>query len=101
MQVKGLSLRQMVASDAVVVAHLHLASWQTAYRGVLSDDYLAVRAEGERLRHWKKRLGAPTESQFGLVAEYEGVPTGFAFVVAEADPRYGNLLDNLHVVTAM
>lgn len=36
-----LALRLITRADAGVVASLHAASWRTAYRGILSDKYLA------------------------------------------------------------
>ena len=37
----SLTLRAMTAADATIVARLHAASWRTAYRGILSEEYLA------------------------------------------------------------
>jgi GNAT superfamily N-acetyltransferase len=69
-----LVLRAMTADDAAIVARLHAASWRTAYRGILSDEYLAGEVELERM-----------------------YPVGFVFVLCDVDAVYGNLVDNLHV----
>jgi ribosomal protein S18 acetylase RimI-like enzyme len=92
-----LALRPIGAGDADLVASLHLASWRTAYRGILSDDYLALRAEAERRRYWTDRLAAPRDQETGRIALLDGAPVGFFYLVADADPARGALLDNLHV----
>ena len=33
-------MRLAMSADAAAIARLHVASWQTAYRGALPDDYL-------------------------------------------------------------
>jgi GNAT superfamily N-acetyltransferase len=92
-----LTFRPISAGDADVVASLHLASWRTAYRGILSDDYLAHHAEAERQRHWARRLETPRDQEAGSIASLDAAPVAFFYLVADADPRRGTLLDNLHV----
>jgi ribosomal protein S18 acetylase RimI-like enzyme len=42
-----------VPDDADEVERLRVTGWQTAYRGILPDDYLdAMRVDGERRRRW-------------------------------------------------
>jgi GNAT superfamily N-acetyltransferase len=93
----AVTIRPMRAGDAALVASLHLASWRTAYRGILSDGYLAHHAEAERRRHWTRRLEAPRERETGRIASLDEEPVAFFYVVADADPPRGTLLDNLHV----
>jgi hypothetical protein len=40
MQPGSIIFRSAVSSDSAPVAELHAASWQSAYRGFLSDTYL-------------------------------------------------------------
>ena len=35
-----MTIRAAGMADAVAIAQLHTRSWQTAYRGILSDDFL-------------------------------------------------------------
>jgi GNAT superfamily N-acetyltransferase len=94
------SLRPLLDSDAATVAALHVDSWRTAYRGLLSDEYLANDIERERLAAWHARLPVELAGQaFGFVAEIDAVPVGFVYVQRDAHPDYGDLLDNLHVAT--
>jgi GNAT superfamily N-acetyltransferase len=87
----------MAPDDAAVVATLHVESWRSAYRGILSDDYLDGPAAADRRAHWERRLNAPAPDACGLVAAMAGQPVGFAYLIANADPARGTLLDNLHV----
>lgn len=98
--VANLVLRPMTGADVDVVAALHVASWRTAYRGIFTDDYLDTAAGAERQAHWTRRLKSPQPLQAGFVAEQQGVPVGFCYLIADADPERGTLLDNLHVVEA-
>ena len=87
----------MHAADIEVVAALHTASWRTAYRGIYTDAFLDGPADAERRAHWTRRLAAPGTTQAGVVAELGGVPVGFCYLISDADPARGTLLDNLHV----
>jgi GNAT superfamily N-acetyltransferase len=90
-------LRPMRADDIEIVTALHVASWRTAYRGILTDAYLDTLAEAERRAHWTRRLVTLTPTHAGVIAEHDGEPVGFLYLIAEADPARGTLLDNLHV----
>lgn len=90
-------LRPMQRADTALVAALHVTSWRTAYRGLFSDAYLDERAEAERLAHWTRRLEALPPTHTGVIAEVAGQPVGFLYLIADADPARGTLLDNLHV----
>ena len=59
-----LTLRDSAAGDALDVARLHSESWQTAYRGILTDRYLdEIVPEEHRLR-WRDLLeGAPVRGE--------------------------------------
>lgn len=93
-----LVIRAMHAGDVQTVASLHVASWRTAYRGILRDAFLDLDAAGNRERHWRMRLAATSGTAAGLVAERAGTALGFAYLVADADSARGTLLDNLHVL---
>jgi hypothetical protein len=42
------TLRDATEHDSPAIARLHADSWRSAYRGMLSDDYLDHRAHSER-----------------------------------------------------
>lgn len=94
-------LRPAGASDASAIAALHAASWQYAYRGILTDDYLDHRVRAERQALWEERLSHPSPRQRVLVAYEGGLLAGFACVCLDEDPVLGCLLDNIHVVRTL
>jgi GNAT superfamily N-acetyltransferase len=53
----------------------------------------------DRLAAWSDRLAKPDPDRLTLLAE-EGGLVGFANTLFEDDPRWGALLDNLHVADA-
>jgi GNAT superfamily N-acetyltransferase len=79
------------------VAALHAASWGSAYRGILSDDYLDRQVGDHLLSMWTGRFAAEDSSRLVLLAEEGPELLGFACVFLDADRQWGTLLDNLHV----
>jgi GNAT superfamily N-acetyltransferase len=93
-----ITTRPIVGDDATTVADLHTASWRSAYRGMLRDEYLDGDITTERRAVWAQRLGTPMDAHYGFIAESEAGPVGFVFLLGGADPTWGTLVDNLHVV---
>ncbi len=93
------SLRPMRGDDADAVAALHATSWRSAYRGMLTDQYLDHEVDADRQSVWRERLQRPDAAPaFGVVAEDAGGQMmGFAYVMPDHDPEWGTLVDNLHV----
>jgi ribosomal protein S18 acetylase RimI-like enzyme len=83
--------------DIERIAQLHAQSWKTAYRGILSDEYLDHRVEADRLTVWHERLTNPAPNQYTLVAEEGGELRGFVCAFGNKDERWGTYIDNLHV----
>ena len=84
-------------ADAGRIAALHADSWRRHYRGAYADRYLDGDLVADRRAVWSARLAAP-EGTRTIVAERDGELVGFVHVVFDADPRWGSLVDNLHVV---
>jgi GNAT superfamily N-acetyltransferase len=82
--------------DAPAVAGLHADSWQRHYRGAYSDTFLDEEAPTHLTRMWTERLATPTKTST-IVAEHEGDLVGLAHTFLDKDPRWGALVDNLHV----
>ncbi|MEO7206156.1 MAG: GNAT family N-acetyltransferase [Steroidobacteraceae bacterium] len=94
-----MTIRAAGLADAVAIAQLHTHSWQTAYRGILSGEFLQGALRENRCVLWHTRLSeAERSDQVVLVDEQERVVRGFACAFLDADPEWGCLLDNLHVV---
>jgi ribosomal protein S18 acetylase RimI-like enzyme len=83
------------------VAALHAASWRRHYRGAYSDTYLDGDIIADRLAVWAGRMAQPREDQCTIVAEDGGALVGFVHTVFDADPVWGALIDNLHVMVEL
>jgi ribosomal protein S18 acetylase RimI-like enzyme len=79
---------------------MHADSWNRHYRGAYTDAYLDGDVVNERLVVWTTRLAVDDGSTCTLLAEDEREFVGFVHVVFDDDPRWGSLVDNLHVVWA-
>ncbi len=91
------NIRDAKLSEAAAIATLHATSWMSAYRGLLSDEYLDNNLEGERKKHWLEKMPALKDNEFVLVAEQGGELVGFVAVLDEPDAGFDALVDNLHV----
>jgi ribosomal protein S18 acetylase RimI-like enzyme len=90
-------MRSALPSDSRAIAALHAASWRFAYRGALSEEYLAGDIVADRNILWKTRLSKPPANQYVVVAEIDGALAGFACAYLGEDREWGSLLDNIHV----
>jgi GNAT superfamily N-acetyltransferase len=94
-----MTIREAGIADAGAIAQLHARSWQNTYRGILSDDFLAGPVLPNRLALWNSRFFGPQPAgQIIVVDDCGGEIQGFACAFCDADPEWGTLLDNLHVV---
>ena len=92
------TLRDATEHDSAAIARLHADSWRSAYRGILSDEYLDNRAHSERAALWQARFSEKANKPFfAILAEIDGQLAGFACVFVNEDPIFGSFLDNLHV----
>jgi ribosomal protein S18 acetylase RimI-like enzyme len=86
-------IREADPKDARAIAEIHVRSWQAAYRGQLTDDYLDGLKVEDRLEQHRQALEAPGEHRT-WIAEDGGV-VGFAVTGpsqdADADDRTGEL----------
>jgi GNAT superfamily N-acetyltransferase len=95
-------LRRAQAADEAAIARLHADSWRAAYRGILCDDFLADTVVANRRELWSARFSEmDRKDQLILVGEEHGEVQGFACAFLDADPEWGTLLDNLHVLPAL
>jgi ribosomal protein S18 acetylase RimI-like enzyme len=90
-------IRDALITDSENIGLLHARSWRTAYRGILSDEYLDNDLETERKQYWHSKLLTLTSKDFVLVAEDNNNLLGFAAVLDEPEAGYDALIDNLHV----
>lgn len=84
------------AEDAAAVAELHGDSWRRHYRGAYADAFLDDESPEYLGAMWAERL-ATREGTRTTVAEDDGQLVGLAHLIIGADPKFGALVDNLHV----
>ncbi|SEM68221.1 GNAT family N-acetyltransferase [Halomonas caseinilytica] len=68
-------MRRARSEDAAGIAHVHVRSWQVAYRDMLSRDYLERLSVAQRQRQWQARL--KHDETRVMVAESDGRVIGF------------------------
>ena len=92
------ALRDATESDCASIAQLHAESWRSAYRGMLSDEYLDTRAHAERAELWRARFSESNVNPFFVIlAEVDSQLAGFACVFPNEHAVFGSYVDNLHV----
>ncbi|WP_353068667.1 GNAT family N-acetyltransferase [Tunturibacter empetritectus] len=79
-------VRATTGDDAGAIAHVHVASWQTTYAGLVPEAYLAGLKETERESQWREWLTLDVDV---FVAELEGEVVGFVSGGAIREPVEG------------
>ncbi len=92
-------LRPARQRDAPAIASLHAASWRRHYRGAYSDAYLDGEVVSDRLQVWRERLRCRDDRYRTYLSVDDGEVVGFIHLVLDEDPRWGALVDNLHVAS--
>ena len=67
-------------ADAASIGEVSVLAWQSAYRGLMPDDYLDALDAGERAGRWVDPLGTPPARTTVLMATDRGRHVGFAAV---------------------
>ena len=91
-------IREATPADAPGIAHVHVASWRTTYRGLVPDDYLAGLSKERRAAFWLAHLSDLSEVECAYVAEDEtqGI-VGFAGGGPERD-GHPSFAGELHAI---
>ena len=72
-------IRSAILADASAIAHIHVDSSWSTYRGILPDEVLASYSYERRMMYWSKVIADPESTEFVIVAENEqGQILGFA-----------------------
>jgi len=69
-------VRLAESGDAAEIARVHVATWRSAYRGLLADDFLESLNEAHYTERWKRVIGDGFSRVF-VVDDPEGI-VGFA-----------------------
>jgi ribosomal protein S18 acetylase RimI-like enzyme len=62
-------IREAQIEDSAAIAKVHIDSWRTTYRGIVSDGYLSALSYQERERQWHEFFQVTDHFQFAYVAE--------------------------------
>jgi GNAT superfamily N-acetyltransferase len=86
------AIRQATFADIPAIAHVHIASWQTAYRGILPDDYLDRMMDGlpRRIQRWEEGMRNPEAPGAATFVAEDG-DTGIIGFVGGGAARKGNV----------
>lgn len=84
-----LVIRSAEVSDAVGIARVHVAAWQTAYQGMVPAEQLARLTEQGQSRHWQKILATAGAQAPTLIAVRNGILAGFVCVGPSRTPELG------------
>jgi ribosomal protein S18 acetylase RimI-like enzyme len=72
-------IREAKENDSAAIARVHIDSWRTTYRDMVSTDHLASLSYEEREQRWQEFFSATDSVQFAYVAEYDDeLIVGFA-----------------------
>jgi GNAT superfamily N-acetyltransferase len=91
-------IREAVPKDARAIAEIHVRSWQAAYRGQLTDDYLDGLTVDDRLEQHRRSLEEPRAGWKTWVADDEGSPVGFAVTGPSEDADAGERTAELYAI---
>ena len=90
--IKEVSLRRATVADAEAIAAVRVEGWQTAYRGMIPDQYLDEMLVDDHVLYWKRilqALPAAADKACVYVAESEGHVIGFVSATLLAEPKHG------------
>lgn len=71
-----ITIRKAALEDAEAIAKVHVASWQTTYKGIMDEGFLKRLSVEKRKELWMNNI--PRERSIVLVAELDGEIIGFA-----------------------
>jgi ribosomal protein S18 acetylase RimI-like enzyme len=88
-------IREADPKDAKAIAEVHVRSWQAAYRGQLTDEYLDGLSVEERIEQHRRSLEQPRAEWRTWIADDGGRVAGFAVTGpsedADAEPSTAEL----------
>jgi L-amino acid N-acyltransferase YncA len=65
------TIRKAVPADALAIAHVHVDSWRTTYKGLISAEFLANLSYKRREQVWAKTLSDSNADSFIYIAANE------------------------------
>src|SRR5579862_1703146 len=62
-------IRPALCNDVRAIAEVHIASWRSTYRGIVTDEFLDRASVEDQVRQWSQALCPPQAQRFLHVAE--------------------------------
>jgi ribosomal protein S18 acetylase RimI-like enzyme len=91
----GVDIRQAAPTDAQEMAAVDVATWRSAYHGLMPDEFLAGLSPRVRANWWRANLSSLPDKRAVFVADVAGRVVGFCQVGPsrddDADPVTGEL----------
>jgi len=95
-----LKIRRALSADAGIVAHIHVESWNVAYRGIMPDEVIARTDLAYRTVFWQERIADRDWPVF--LMEEHGKPVAFCQMIptrdGDDDPKRVGHITSLHVL---
>lgn len=93
-------IRRAEIADAAVVGHIHVESWNVAYRGLMPDEFIAQTDLAYRTTFWEKRIADRDWPVF--IIDEDDTSVAFCQMIPSPDPdddpkRVGHIT-SLHVL---
>jgi len=83
-----MKIRPARVSDADGIAHVHVESWRSTYKGIIADDHLANLSKQKRADQWHENLRAQNpKTCIFVVTDANGQIIGFASGGAQREPQ--------------
>jgi len=94
-----LTIRPAETDDAPAIAKVHVDTWQTAYRGIIPQDYLDTLTVQSRTIGWVRILGRGSNIITLVSEDNDGRIVGFASggAIRHTDPRFQAEITSLYV----
>lgn len=87
-----MSIRQATPNDSKGIAKVHVDSWRTTYKGIISDSYLDKLSYEQRTELWERNIA--DEGNYIVVAENEdGQIIGFGTAATREENNVENSSD--------
>jgi len=90
------TIREATPQDAKGIAHVHVKTWQCAYRGQIPDSYLDGLSVEQRMETWKKNLAEQNEKNHASVALHKQAVIGWCTYGVSRDDDVSNNTGELY-----
>lgn len=91
-----ITIRPASLADAPAIAGVHVDGWQTAYRGILTDEYLDALSIAQRVAFWKQQLHREPHLIFVAEDPRRGI-VGFSFA-GHHHGSFGDYQGEIHAI---